>query len=55
MVSRLATDRQILDLQNAESATAWIVFSGEMSRREERGQGQHRWYCTGPTGNQSLP
>ena len=31
------------------------VFCGEMSRREERGQGQQRWYCTGPTGNQSLP
>ena len=25
MVSRPATDRQILDLQNAESATAWIM------------------------------
>ena len=26
------------------------VFCGQMSRREERGQDQHRWYCTGPTG-----
>ena len=26
MVPRPATDRQILDLQNAESATAWIMF-----------------------------
>ena len=26
IVSRSATDRQILDLQNAESATAWILY-----------------------------
>ena len=44
MVSRPATDRQTLDLQNAESATAWIVFCGEISRREENGQDQHQWY-----------
>ena len=25
MVARSTTDRQILDLQNAESATAWIM------------------------------
>ena len=36
MVTRPATDRQILDLQKAESATAWIVFCGEMSHRDER-------------------
>ena len=26
MVSRSATDRQVLNLQNVESATAWIIF-----------------------------
>ena len=30
------------------------VFCGEKSRREERGQDQHRWYCTGLTGYQSF-
>ena len=25
-----------------------------MSRREERGQDQHRWYCTAPAGNKSF-
>ena len=54
MVLRPPADRKILELQNAELATAWIVFCGEMSRSDERRHGQHRWYYTGPTGNQSL-
>ena len=35
MVSRPATDRQILDLQNAESATAWIMSFVAKSRAEK--------------------
>ena len=36
MVYRPATDRQILDLQKAESATAWIISFVAKSRAEER-------------------
>ena len=54
MLSRPPADRQFLVLQNAESATAWIVFSGEMSRSQERGQDEQRCYYSGSTGNQFL-
>ena len=36
MVSRPATDRQILDLQNAESATAWIMSFVAKCRAEKK-------------------
>ena len=36
MVSRTATDRQILDLQNAESATAWIMSFVAKCRAEKK-------------------
>ena len=36
MVSRPATDRQVLDLQNAESATAWIMSFVAKSRAEKK-------------------
>ena len=36
MVSRPATERQILDLQNAESATAWIMSFIAKSRAEKK-------------------
>ena len=36
MVSRLPTDRQILDLPNAESATAWIISSVAKCRAEKK-------------------
>ena len=36
MVSRPATDRQILDLQNAESATAWITSFVAKCRAEKK-------------------
>ena len=36
MVSRPATDRQILDLQNAESATAWIMYFEAKCRAEKK-------------------
>ena len=36
MVSRLATDSQILDLQNAESATAWIMSFVAKCRAEKK-------------------
>ena len=39
MVSRPATDRQILDLQNAESTTAWImsfVAKGRAKKKENK-------------------
>ena len=36
MVSRHATDRQILDLQNAESATAWIMSFVAKCRAEKK-------------------
>ena len=36
MMSRSTTDRQILDLQNAESATAWILSSVAEGRAEKK-------------------
>ena len=36
MLSRLATNRQILDLQNAESATAWIMSFVAKCRAEKK-------------------
>ena len=36
MVSRTATDRQILDLQNAESTTAWIMSFVAKCRAEKK-------------------
>ena len=36
MVSRPATDRQILDLQNAESTTAWIMSFVAKCRAEKK-------------------
>ena len=36
MVSRPATDRQTLDLQNAESATAWIMYFVAKYRAEKK-------------------
>ena len=36
MVSRPATDRQILDLQKAESATAWIISFVAKCRAEKK-------------------
>ena len=36
MVSRPATDRQILDLQNAESATAWNMSFVTKCRAEKK-------------------
>ena len=36
MVSRPATDRQILDIQNAESATAWIMSFVAKCRAEKK-------------------
>ena len=36
MVSRIATDRQMLDLQNAESATAWIMSFVAKCRAEKK-------------------
>ena len=36
MLSRSATDRQILDLQNAESATAWIMSFVAKCRAEKK-------------------
>ena len=36
MVSRLATDRQILGLQNAESASAWIISFVAKCRAEKK-------------------
>ena len=38
MVSRPSADRQILDLQNGEWATAWIVFCGEIraAKKEDK-------------------
>ena len=38
-MSRSTTDRQILDLQNAESATAWILSSvaeGQAEKKENK-------------------
>ena len=42
IVSRPPADRQLLELQNAEAATTWIVLCGEISHREERGRDQHQ-------------
>ena len=36
MVSRPATDGQVLDLQNAESATAWIMSFVAKFRAEKK-------------------
>ena len=54
MVSRPAIDRQILDLQNAASATGWIMFFVAKCRAGKKKDKVNN-DGTAPTGNQSLP